>query len=422
MANGFSKSQMIFFEKVIEGFNNANLTARNCDVFSPSMQDVEHSGLTIRRPVPMIGEVTTGRDVTGTYKDITELTVPMTLADGDVLNHPFTLNAQELNDSARRDKAAKAAAQALSTKIDTLVSDKVSLFGSLVCTETSDFTDYSHLAKGATALAEREVNVSEERALALNPSMARMMANALAARTPGGTDVVMNAYERSVLPSVAGFETLQSNVITSLTGAADPVTAVSGANQRKTPTVFDGTNSSAADNRYMTLVVSDNLMANGDAFTIAGVNSVGMISKKDTGRLQTFRVISGGGTANLVISPAIIPVDQAASAFKKYGNVTTTPADTAAITRLNSATKSPSIFWVKRAVTLFQGKFAIDDLGPTVAVTREVTDSGIELIFARQGSIDDLSAKYRLTCWVSANVLEPQMAGIYLPNQATAFG
>ena len=70
MANSFSKSQMIFFEKVIEGFNNANLTARNCDVFSPNMDDVEHSGLTIRRPVPMIGEVTTGREAFGQYRSV----------------------------------------------------------------------------------------------------------------------------------------------------------------------------------------------------------------------------------------------------------------------------------------------------------------------------------------------------------------
>lgn len=422
MANAFSKSAMIFFEKVIEGFEATNSAAKNCEIFSPNMTDVQRSGLTVWRPVPMIAEVTTGRDVSADYKDIKQLAVPSSLTEAEILNHAFKLNAVELNDERQRENAAKAASQALSTKVDTLVSDKVSLFGSLVAAETGAMTSYEHLSRGEVALFEREVNVGTHRYLQLTPSMAQKMANDLGQRaTDNERD--RSAYEKSRLPMVGGFETVRGNVITSLVGAADPVTTLNAANQRKTPTVFDGTNAATADNRFMALVVSDALMVNGDVFTIAGVNAVGMISKKDTGRLQTFRVISGGGTVNLVISPAIIPVDQAATEFKKYGNVTTTPAANAAITRINTDTVSPSIFWVKPAVELFHGRLNVDDLREAgLAVEKATTDSGIEIIFARQGAIDTLEAKYRLTCWVSPNVLVPDMAGVYLPNQDAAFG
>jgi len=420
-ANGFTKSQITFFEKVIEGFNATNVAARNCEVFEAPASEVEHSGLTIRRPVPMIAEITTGRDVSADYKDLKELTVPMDIAETDILNHAFKLNALELADPSRRDKAAKAASQALSTKVDTLVSDEVRASGSLIACETGAMTSYEHLSRGEVALFEREVDVAADRYLGLTPSMAQKMANDLGQRaTDNERD--RSAYERSRLPMVGGFETLRSNVITSLTGSASAGVTVNGANQRKTPTVFDGTNSAAADNRSQTLAVSaGHGMVAGDRFTIAGVNAIGMISKKDTGRLQTFVVLSVN-VNDLTISPAIIPVDQAATEFKKYGNCTTTPANGAAITLLNTDTVSPSIFWVKRAVNLFHGKLAVADLSPTVAVMRAKTDSGIEIVFARQGNIDDLVAKYRLSCWVNAHVLEPQMAGVYLPNQNAAFG
>lgn len=421
MSNGFSKSEKIFFEDVLQGFDPNNVTSRNCKKYEPDMQAVERSGLTVRRPIPMRAEITRGLDVSSDYKDVLELTVPSSLAQNDIKNHAFTLNALELNDPTRRQRAATAAAQGLSAEVDTDVSNRVISYGSLVATETGDFSDYDALSKGETMLMERELPATVIRSLILNPRMSRKMANELASRaTDNPRD--RSAYERSALPPVGGFETMKSNVLTAITGSSVTGVTVSGANQRKTPTVFDGTNSATADNRYQTLTVSANTLQNGDAFTIEGVNAVGMITKKDTGQLQSFRVVSGGGTTSVTITPAIIPLDQSGTAFQKYANVTATPADTAAITILNTDTTQPSIFFAEPAVEIFHGKLAVDDLGPGVSIMRETTDSGIEIIFAKQGNVDDFSAKYRLTCWTSANVLDSQMAGIYLPGQNASFG
>lgn len=424
MANDFTSSEQIFFEDVIAGFDSNNITARNVQLYEPGMQAVERSGLTVRRPIPMIAETTTGRDVSSDYKDVLELTVPSTLAESDIINHPFKLNAIELNDATRRKRAARAAAQGLGAKIDTVTSERVINYGSLVATETGDFTDYDALAKGETALMEREVNAMSDRCLVLNPRMARKMANELASRaTDNSRD--RSAYERSMLPAVGGFETLKANVLTAVSGSSSSGVTVNGANQRKTPTVFDGTNTAAADNRYGTLTVSaSHGLVAGDCFTIAGVYSIGMITKKSTGQLQTFRVISVA-TNDLTISPAIIPADYTAggTAFAKYGNVSTTPANSAAITVLNTDDAQPSIFWCKDAVEIFHGRLNLDDFAAGgVSVMKEVTDSGIEVYFLKSADIDTLEVKYRLSCWAAPNVLEPQMCGLYLPNQNAAFG
>ena len=422
MANSFTSNEKIFFEDVLMGFDSNNVTAKNVKLYEPSMQDVERSGLTVRRPQPMIAEVTNGRDISSQYKDVLELTVPSTIAESDILNHAFKLNSLELNDPTRRSRAAKAATQGLGAKIDTITSDAVATYGTLVATETGDFTSYDSLSKGETQLMEREVGAMSDRSLILNPRMARKMANELAARqTDNSRD--RSAYERSLLPSVGGFETLKANVITAIEGSGSSGVTVNGANQRKTPTVFDGTNSAAADNRYQTLTVSaSHGLVAGDSFTIAGVYSVGGITKKSTGQLQTFRVISVA-TNDLTISPAIIPVDESATAFKKYGNVTTTPANGANITVLNTSTAQPSIFFCRDAVEIFHGRLNVDDFAAGgVSVMKETTDSGIEIIFAKSTDIDTLETKYRLSCWARASVIAPEMAGIYLPNQGAAFG
>lgn len=424
MANGFSKSEMIFFEDVLMGFNPNLVVSKNVKKYKPGMQTFERSGQTFQRPVPMIARTSSGIDVTSDYKDIQELTVPAGLAATDVVNHAFKMTGAEMNDLTRRDRAVKAAYQALSTELDSRTRDKISLYGSVVATRTGEFTSYDDLATAETLLFEREVPATYQKTLALNPRMAKKMANELASRaTDNSRD--KSAYEKSVLPMVGGFETIRTNVQTALTGTANPTVVLNGADQRKEPVVFDGTNHATADNRFQTITVTNTSgsMANGDAFTIAGVFSIGMISKKSTGVLQTFRVVSGGGTASLVITPAIIPVDYAAGGapYANYGNCSTTPANGAALTRLNTATVQPSLFYCEEAVEILHGSFDLDG-APGASIERGTTESGIEIIFLKQFNINTLVNEYRLTFWAAPHVLEPQMCGIYLPGQAAAFG
>ena len=425
MANGFSKTEMIFFEDVIAGFDPNNITAKNVSMYKPPAQAVERSGLTVRRPMPYRAEGSTGLDVSSAYEDMEELTVPISLAQSDIKNVPFTLSALERNDPDRLKKSAKSAVQKLSSLVDTDVQDAVRTRGSVVVAETGDFDTYAKLSKSDTALMEREVPQGDARHLLLHPRSANAMAGNIAGRD-NLDGRPLTTYERATLPPVAGFNTLRANVITNLAGSSSSGVTVSGANQGVTPVAFDSSTSPSSgevnDPRYSVLTVSGShgLVA-GDCFTIAGVNSLGMISKKDTGQLQTFRVISVA-TNDLTISPAIIPLDGSDQSQQQYATVTTEPADSAAITVINTDSAQPSCFYMENAVEIFCGTLDVGELGGNVDIMREVTDSGIEIIFARQGDIDDLSAKYRLTCWTKGHVLEPQMAGIMLAGQNAAVG
>ena len=134
--------------------------------------------------------------------------------------------------------------------------------------------------------------------------------------------------------------------------------------------------------------------------------------------MQTFRVVStasGTGDHTITITPAIIAAagDSGAQANKDYANVDSIPADNAALTFLNlTASKPSNIFFMNRAVEIVHGSLATMDLdGAGVSTMSMATDSGIEILFAKGAEVRGLTTEYRLTMWMSANVLIPEMAG-----------
>jgi hypothetical protein len=419
----FTEVEAVFFEQFMAGFEPSNVTIKHVNKFQPAAKVVERAGQTIRRPYPYQVDSVDGLDISGSFGGLTELTCPVSLSEADIKNVPFQLGAAERNDKMKLKEAAQGAAIQLSSKFDTDVQNTVANYGSVVLTETGMFSDYDQLSKADTAFSEREVPMVSERSMVLNPRAANAQAAKIAGReTFSGKPLTV--YERATVNPVAGFDTFKANVIQNLAGSSATGITISGANQNVTPVAFKSSGTLAPgevnDPRYSTLTVNLAGLVVGDCFHIAGVNAIGMISKKDTGTPQTFRVVAASG-ADLIVTPAIIPAD-GTDAQKRYATVTTTPANGAAVTILNTASTQPSIFFTKPAVEIFVGELDTDQLEGSMPIMSETTDSGIHIIFARQGDINDLSAKYRLTAWGKTHVLQPQQCGIMLPNQAASFG
>jgi hypothetical protein len=157
------------------------------------------------------------------------------------------------------------------------------------------------------------------------------MASNLAARSES-TSRSDDAYRTGlVAPGIASFDTYSDDAPIRLTAATGGTTTVNGANQYFEPSAYyvesDGEQVNL-DNRRQNLTVTAAVYANikvGDAFTIAGVNSVHMIEKTDTGQLQTFRVVGKPSAGVIQISPAIISNGGNTIGGKEYQNVTDTP-------------------------------------------------------------------------------------------------
>jgi hypothetical protein len=247
------------------------------------------------------------------------------------------------------------------------------------------------------------------------------MASALQASTRSfGNSVSENALRRAMVGTISNFDTYKLDYAYRLTVAAGSGTTLNAANQYYTP---KATSTSATgevsnvDNRYQTITVNSttNVKA-GDAFTMVGVNEAHHITKADTGSLKTFRVISVPSSTTLVISPPIISAGGASDPEKQYQNVVGTPASTAAITWLNTASGFANPFWQDDAFEIVPGNYRPAE-DAALAVLRATTSNGVTVTMTRQGNIGDLSCRYRWDTFFGLVNKQPEMSGVEMFSQ-----
>lgn len=423
MPNAFSKEERVAFDEIIEGFQDALVLSKNVSTYRTDGTQMERSADIIWRPMPYIARSFDGADQTSNFADQTQLSVPATL--GFQKSSPWQMDAKELRDALQEGRLGEAAKQKLASDINVSLLSVASLQGTIVVKRAAAASGYDDVAAADAAMNEIGVQM-DNRCLALSTRDYNSMAGNLAERATM-TGKPTTAYERAYVGPVAGFDTFKMDYALRLgVGVPGASLVVNGANQRYVPraTSTAGTGErNNVDNRYQTLNVTvgaGGAIKAGDCFTIAGVNSVHLITKQDTGQLKTFRIISitsGGGTAGanvIVISPAIIAADSAPTvAEQQYKNVTATPANSAAITLLNTATATMNPFWHKDALELLPGRLAVPtDAG--MEVMTATTDNGVTVTMSKQISINNLLTKYRLDVLYGVVNKNPEMSGILM--------
>lgn len=424
MPNAFSKEERVAFEDIMQGFEDALVLSRNVAVYRTADTEMERSSDIIWRPQPYILPSFSGMNQSANFTDKTQLSVPATLGFGRSV--PWQMDAKELRDALQEGRLGEAAKQRLATDINVAINNVASLQGTLVVKRTAAASGYDDLAAADAIMNERGVPMEERYAGLSSRDYNGMASNLQAASRSFGNQKSDNAYERSFVGRVAGFDTFKMDYCPRLTAAAGVGVTVNGANQRYVPraTSTAGTGEvQNVDNRYqnLTIAVTSGTVKVGDCFTIAGVNAVHNITKDDTGQLMTFRItaiVSGGGGSGVVqISPPIIAADSSPTqAETQYKNVTATPANGAAITFLNTAVASLNPFWQRDALEILPGRYAVpSDSG--AAVLRATTDNGIEVVWQKQYDINTMLTKYRMDVLFGVVNKQPQMSGVLLFSQ-----
>ena len=421
MANAFSKEERVAFEDILAGFNDALVLSSLVTKYNTNGQQMERSSDTIWRPMPYIAQSYDGSDATSNFGDNTQLAVPATI--GYQKHSTALLTAKELRDLLQENRLGQAAAQKLASDINVAVLSVASNQGTVVSKRTTAAGGYSDVAEADALFNEQGVSMSD-RYFALSSRDYNGMAADLAARQTMN-NIPTEAYRRSYVGEVAGFQTFKMDYANRLTAAAGTTVTINGANQywvpKATSTAATGETSNV-DNRYQTIAITvgGGTVKVGDAFTIAGVNAVHHITKQDTGQLKTFRIVEivtgSGGTGTVKISPAIVSAQGGSDAEEQYKNVTATPANGAAITFLNTASASVNCFWHRDAIELLPASLAV----PTDAgadIMRATTDQGVELVMQKQFDINTQKTKYRWDTLFGVAMLQPEMAGIMLFSQ-----
>jgi hypothetical protein len=423
MANAFSKEEIVAFENILEGFNDALILSKNINVYNTNGVTMERARDTIWRPQPYIAQSfsrTVGTTIASDIQNMTQLSVPSTLGFSQC--SAWQMDALELRDALQEGRLGDAAKQKLASDINLSVMDLAAAQGTLVVPVATPAGDYDDIALCDSIMNEQGV-MAEDRYLALSSRDYNGMAGNLAVATRSFTgNKSANAYERSYVGPVAGFETYKLDYANRCAANAATVTiATNGAQVRYVPQAT--TNSVAGvlnvDNRYQTVTVSSTTgVVAGDAFTIDGIEAVHHITKRSTGELKTFRVIEVVNGTSMVISPPIIGANSSPTdAEQQYQNVeVASTSATASINFLNVAASNINPFWRKDSIELLPGRYAVPD-GAGVDVMRASTDQGIELVMTKKFDPLTFQTLYTLDTLYGVVMTNPEMAGILLFNQ-----
>ena len=424
MANAFSKEEIVAFENILEGFNDALILSKNINVYNTNGVTMERARDTMWRPQPYIAQSftrTIGSTIASDVQTMTQLSVPSTLGFSPC--SAWQMDALELRDALQEDRLGAAAKQKLASDINLSVMDLAAAQGTLVVDVATAAGDYDDIALCDSIMNEQGV-MAEDRYLALSSRDYNGMAGNLAVATRSFTgNKSANAYERSYVGPVAGFETYKLDYANRCNAnSASRTIATNGAQVRYVP---KATTSSVAgvlnvDNRYQTVTVSSTTgILAGDAFTIDGIEAVHHITKRSTGQLKTFRVIEVVDGTSMVISPPIIGANSSPTdAEQQYQNVSVVSTSaTAPLNFLNTTASNINPFWRKDSIELLPGRYAVPD-GAGVDVLRAATDQGIELVMTKKFDPLTFQTLYTLDTLYGVVMTNPEMAGILLFNQA----
>jgi hypothetical protein len=423
MANAFSKEEIVAFEVITEGFNDALILSKNINVYNTNGVTMERARDTIWRPQPYIAQSfdrVVGTSIASDVSTMTQLSVPSTLGFNKC--SAWQMNALELRDALQEGRLGDSAKQKLASDINLSVMDLAAAQGTLVVPIATAAGDYDDVALCDSIMNEQGV-MAGDRYLALSSRDYNGMAGNLAIATRSFTGTKSsNAYERSFVGEVASFQTYKLDYANRCAAnAATPTIATNGAQVRYVPkaTVNNVGGILNVDNRYQTVTVSTTVgTVAGDAFTIDGIEAVHHITKRSTGELKTFRVIEVIDGTSMVISPPIIGANSTPTdAELQYQNVEVVATSaTAGINFLNVAASNINPFWRKDSIELLPGRYAVPD-GAGVDVLRASTDQGIELVMTKKFDPLTFQTLYTLDTLYGVVMTNPEMAGILLFNQ-----
>jgi hypothetical protein len=423
MANGFSKEEVVAFDQLLEGFQDALVMSKNVSIYRTDQTMMERTNDTIWRPQPYIAVTYSGSDATSNFGDYTQLAVPSTISTQRHAAWQFT--AKEMRDALQENRISNSAEQRLASDINQSVIDQASYYGGIFIKRSGAATGFDDVAQIEAAFNETGVQF-EDRKLVLSTRDYNGMASDLQKNTRSFGDPISNeALRRASVGMVASFDTYKADYLRRKAAAAGGGSltidtrdaAVNYLVPKATSTAATGETNNV-DNRFQTITISSTTsVAAGDAFTIAAVNRVHLITKEDTGQPMTFRVVSVPSATTLVITPPIISNQVADAASAQYQNcVVNTKSATSAITFLNTVAGYMNPFWQKDAIEILPGRLAVpNDSG--AAVMRATTDNGVEVVMQKQFDINTQKTKFRVDTLYGVVNKQPSMSGVVMFSQ-----
>lgn len=427
MAVNTAKNELVAFDDMLAGFDDMLVIAQEVEKYNMpgGPQGQQRMNDKVWRPQPYIPAVYDGFDQSSNFGNITQLAAPISVGLHKVT--PVSIGPKDGRDKENVDRYFRDAALSLASQVNLSVFTVAVNWATLVSKRTVAATGFDDLADMSAIMVEQGVPNFGKKAFYSARDYLKMAGN-IAKPATSDSPLARSAYERAYVKSIGNFDLFENDQNKILPAAsATGVTITNTQPLYYTPVAatfdIDG-NPTNVDNRVQTIsiAVTSGTVKVGDAFTIAGVNSVHHISKGDTGQLKTFRIMKivtgAGGTGTVQISPPIISGTGGTRPETEYKNVTAAPSNGATITFLNTVAAPVNVFFQQRAIELVPGTFAVNpDDGWNVVARGTTPKLGLPITYTRQGNINDLSVKARLEIDYGVGALQPEMIGMQLFSQ-----
>ncbi len=290
---------------------------------------------------------------------------------------------------------------------------------------------YSDISAINSLFTRNDINMTTQKTLVMHTVDYKAATDDLATRqTLNKGTIPEGAYRDAFVAKIANLKIFETAFTPVVSAQAASIT-VNGANQNVIPTAFQLTPTGApenVDNRSQTLVVSSTAgIVEGDKFTMPNVGEVQVVNKTPTGFSKVFTVKSIVSGTTLEISPQMVVdpgtlLSRSDKAQRDYVSVTEAPANLATLTFLNTTASRSNLFWENESIVLNVAPVvgSEDKLGGIIVESMSTGDGtvpGLNFILAKQGEIDDLSSKWRITTFFGANNREPEKNGTFLTGQ-----
>jgi len=409
------KTLDIMFENFVEEYDAMCVLSKMVDkeTIDPQRSERGNDVLYVRQNFQ--ATTVAGHDISA-ESDMTVISRAVPLVFSSPQNVRYSMTSREMRDELVMEKQGKAAAQRLAAVVDTTLYNRAVDRATIAVVAAGAFT--WNLGQSAeTAFIQRGIVASQGRML-LNATDYQAVAADLGGKAYMA-DWSKDAYERSRVPGIGGFDTYRTDNLRSVAVRGTVTgTTVNGA-QSFTPVGRDA-NGVPVDNRQMTLTVAGANVANikaGDIFTIGtagsanAVDAVHMVTKEDTNVLQTFRVLAVASSGvTLTITPAIV-------ATGPYQNVSVSAGDSAAVTFINASTRPANLFFTGDSIQLKYSRLHFPtDQGPKVMTA--TTENGAPLTMSYSFNHMTATTQFRFHTYFAAEAVDPEKIGIILANQS----
>ena len=399
MALSSGKIIATFFDKTLKQLEAEDTMSSLVDVDSIDMGDMQNTSDQYWRNVEQQAPVIVGRDLTGLATGVIEQVYPLTISAPR--NDFFELNTSNLRDEGFMDRRAKAAAKKLAADMNKQIADEVAAKGTLYYESAS--ADFDFIGEADAIMQERQANRDMGSSFFLNSRTNLAAAGNLASRTLYPSNRSEEAYAKNEIgQNVAGFDMYRSTFAGSVPAALNATTTTVSADVVDVPAGQHTVGGTLVNLDYRFGTIPFTAVTNfqvGDVITIAGVNSLGVMDKTDTGQLMTFKVISID-TLDVTVYPKPIAADQTGISTEEaaYANISTMIASGAVVSKVNVAGGKVNSFWANDSICVVNGREPIELLGQFAGmkVERETMSNGVDLYIAYDASISTLNAQIRL--------------------------